>query len=604
MRDGVRLATDIHLPAKNGKPVEGKLPTLLNRTPYSTRGPAIAHEGKVPPFYDRKTYNRPGIPIVPTNGEPEFFARRGYAVVLQNVRGRFGSEGEFNPYINDDRDGYDCIEWAAKQPWSNSCIGTYGSSYGAMCQGGTALLKPPHLKALFFQGGSLNYHADTEGTAGAFRLAHNLLYSLFLASEQADSTQRAWFEECEEHLEEWLKKSLSKQIEIFEDVPTAKKWYKDWVDHQDFDDYWKQGGYCSDGHYDQYPDVPIYRYTGYYNMYHRSSLVAYKELKKLHKSPVFLHYGPGCYGLAGDAEYGPEYPSNDQRERMVDEQLRFFDQFLKEIETGLLDEPKVKVYVIGGGRGMKSTQGRMIHGGRWRLEEDWPLPQTKFAKYHLHSDGALKPEPPKESAATTSYSFDPNDPVPTIGGLYSYPREMSGPRDQTCSLEIFGCKDTLPISSRLDVLSFVTPRLEEDMELVGPVTVKLWASSSALDTDFTAKLIDWCPPNAHYPHGFALGLTDSIIRARYRESFEKQVLMQPGTVYEFTIDLWSVCNLFKAGHRIRLDISSSNFPALDVNPNTGERIGYHTGTVVAYNTIYHDAEHPSHIVLPVIPKGM
>ena len=181
---------------------------------------------------------------------------------------------------------------------------------------------------------------------------------------------------------------------------------------------------------------------------------------------------------------------------------------------------------------------------------------------------------------------------------------MSGPRDQLCRKDMFGCRDDLPIWSKPEVLSFVTPRLEEDIELVGPVTVKLWASSSAIDTDFTAKLIDWYPPNEHYPHGFALGLTDSIIRARYRESFERSVFMQPGKVYDFTIDLWSVSNLFKAGHRIRLDISSSNFPAFDVNPNTGEKVGYHTRTVVAHNTIYHDAEHPSHIVLPVIPKSM
>jgi putative CocE/NonD family hydrolase len=466
---------------------------------------------------------------------------------------------------------------------------------------------PPHLTAMFVGGGTTNYHFDTEGTGGAFRQVHNLLYSLILASTlpkvRRNRPVLAWLEECEKNAGEWMKKALSKQIAIFEGVPEAYKWYSDWVDHADFDEYWQQGGYCSEGFYDQYPDIPVYRSTGHYGQESRSSIVTYIELAKINKAPTFLQYAPWAAYEAGEVEFGPEYPSDDRRDRMRDEHLKFFDQFFMDIDTGILDEPKVKVFMMGGGEGNKSINGRMIHGGTWRLEESWPLPGTKFTEFYLHPDGTLKPEIPEFADSSTSYSYDPKDPVPTLGGTYAYPRERSGPWDQRSRLGYYMCQDDLPFSAREDVLTFQTLPLDENIEIIGSLTMKLWASSSAVDTDFTAKLIDVYPPSEDYPHGFALGLMDSIIRARYRESFEKPVLMEKGKIYEFTIDLWQVSNLFQAGHRIRLDISSSNFPAFDVNPNTGEKIGYHTGTVVARNTIYHDAAHPSHVVLPVVSKG-
>ncbi len=357
------------------------------------------------------------------------------------------------------------------------------------------------------------------------------MYSFLLALSmkrvsEEDSVRLAWLEECRKNAGDWLKKPLSKQIAIFEHVSAAKKWYTDWVEHQDFDDYWKQSGYCSEGFFEQYPDIPIYRCVGHYAQFSRNGIVSYTELAKIHKAPTFLQYGPWCDLCQeyGDVEFGPEYPSNDRRERVRDEMLRFFDQFLMGMDTGILDEPKVKVYVMGGGDGIKSNKGKMVHGGRWRFEEVWPLPKTKFIKYYLHSGGTLKPELPQAGSPPSSYLYNPNDPVPTIGGPYTYPRPDSGPRDQLCRKGIFGCKDDLPISSRPDVLSFVTPPLKEDIEIVGPLSVKLWASSSAVDTDFTVKLIDVYPTNEHYPLGYALGLIDSIIRARYRESFEKSIL--------------------------------------------------------------------------------
>ena len=586
MRDDVHLATDIFFPTAKGEPVHGQFPTILGRTPYD----------KAAPF----------LTVLP---EPEFFVKRGYAVVRQDVRGRFGSEGDFYPYVNEGSDGYDTVEWIAKQPWSNGLVGTNGHSYSASVQDAVALERPPHLKAMFIGGGSTNYHMDTGGTGGAFRLVHNLMYSLHLASDMEKEARkgrilRARLAECGKNAGEWLKRPLSKQIAIFEGISEAKKWYTDWIEHADFDEYWKQKGYCPEEYFDQYPDIPMYRSVGHYEQYSRSSIVSHVELAKRNDSPAFLQYGPWAYGEVGDVEFGPEYPSNDRHERDRDEQMRFFDQFLKGIDTGISDEPKMKIFVMGGGNGIKSDQGRMSHGGRWCLEEVWPLPQTKLTTYHFHADGTLRSETPEVDAPSSSYSYDPENPVPTIGGRYAYPRDTSGPRDQSCKQDFFGCDDDLPLSSRPDVLSFTTPPLEEDAEVVGPVEVKLWASSSVADTDFTAKLIDVCPPNEDYPHGYALGLTDGIIRARYRESLESSVLMQIGKVYEFTIDLWQLCNVFTAGHRIRVDISSSNFPALDANPNTGEDIGRHTRTIVAHNTIWHDAEHPSHVVLPIIPGSL
>jgi putative CocE/NonD family hydrolase len=261
---------------------------------------------------------------------------------------------------------------------------------------------------------------------------------------------------------------------------------------------------------------------------------------------------------------------------------------------------------MGGGDGRKNIVGKMFHGGRWRSEESWPLPATEYKKYYLHPEGVLSPEPPPRNAPPRRFTFDPNHPVPMIGGGYVGDPDIPGPRDQTCTEELQSCRDlgetSLPLSSRLDVLVYRTPPLNSDLEVVGPLTVKLWASSSALDTDFTAKLIDEYPPNKDYPQGYAMYLVDSIIRARYRQSPGKQILLEPGKICEFTIDLWATANLFQSGHRIRLDISSSNYPAYDINPNTGEKIGYHTKTVIAENTVYNDTEHPSHIILPIIPR--
>jgi putative CocE/NonD family hydrolase len=283
--------------------------------------------------------------------------------------------------------------------------------------------------------------------------------------------------------------------------------------------------------------------------------------------------------------------------------LRWFDRWLKGIDNGVDRERPVRIFIMGGGGSRKDRNGRLSHGGVWRDAEDWPLPGTRYTNYYLHADGSLGPEPPGASEPSR-YTFDPRDPVPTVGGGISAANEVmqAGAYDQRGGRRFYGCRDTLPLSARSDVLVFQTPELTEDVEVTGPLVVKLWASTSAQDTDFTAKLIDVHPPSADYPDGFAQNLSDSILRGRYRNSRERAELMEPGRVYELEIVLYPTSNLFCRGHRIRLDISSSNFPRFDLNPNTGGPLGRDRRVVVAENAVYHDPERPSRVVLPVIPR--
>ena len=314
--------------------------------------------------------------------------------------------------------------------------------------------------------------------------------------------------------------------------------------------------------------------------------------------------GPWTHGgwgvsYAGDVDFGPDAVMDDYNGY----RLRWYDRWLKGIDNGVEQEKPVRIFVMGKGDSRKDPNDRLRHLGIWRNEADWPLPDTQYVPYHLHADGALSPDPPQASAPSR-YSFDPRDPVPTIGGGLSAGGDVlpAGAYDQQCGERFFGAQGTLPLAARSDVLVFQTPPLKKDLEVTGPLTVKLWASSSAVDTDFTVKLIDVHPPNPDYPAGFAQNISDSIIRARYRNAREQAEPMVPERIYEFEIVMYPTSNVFAAGHRIRLDVSSSNFPRFDVNPNTGGPLGRDRRLVIAENAIYHDPEHPSHIVLPVIPR--
>lgn len=609
IRDGIRLAADIYLPAAEGVPEDKPLPALLERTPYGKRDPERA-------------------------GRARFFARRGYAVVVQDCRGCFGSEGELYFLKNEPFDGYDTVEWIARQPWCDGKVGTYGTSYAAWTQLGLATQNPPHLACMFPHMGGWNAHTSTVRQGGAMELRFMAWAFWHSALNQNSALKReAWVSEALNNADfrKWLERMpIRKGQTELALVPAYERWLFDIFWNSDYGEFWKRPGFGIEEFLEPIADVPTFLCGGWYDSYARATLDTFMALSKNKKGPIYVMMGPWTHGTyttelsyAGDADLGPA----SALESFDGLHLKWFDRWLKGKPTGIDREPPVKIFVMGGATGRKTREGKLDHGGRWRSEEVWPLPSTRYRRFYFHPGGLLSPQLPDDNGSHTSFRFDPSHPVPTVGGNFSsldylkpYPpgtklelmpgffrREPITPNggfDQREDPKFFGSRPPyLPLSARPDVLVFQTPPLDEDTEITGPLRVKLWASSSAVDTDFTAKLIDLYPPGPDYPEGCALNLSDSIIRARYRNSRDKAELMRPGQVCELTIILYPTSNLFKEGHRIRVDISSSNFPRFDVNSNTGEPLGQERRKVVAENTVYHDREHSSHIVLPVIPRN-
>jgi len=579
MRDGVRLAADLYLPARGGRVAEGRFPAVMERTPYDK-------ESKV--------------------NEGRYFARRGYVAVMQDVRGRFQSEGEWYPFAKEAPDGHDSVEWAAAQPWCDGNVGTMGGSYCGSDQSALATLNPPHLRAMVVAVGTSNYHKSSMRQNGALELRF-MVYAFRMATTSrealADATLKAALTADFERVGEWLTRTpYKKGSSALRFLPSYEQWLLDILAEGDYNDYWRQRGYAIEHYYEEHADVPTIYLGGWYDSYARGTTDNYVALSKMKKTPQRLIMGPWTHGgwgasYAGEVDFGPEAAMDDYNGY----RLRWFDRWLKGIDNGVDRERPVRVFIMGGGGSRKDRNGRLSHGGVWRDAEDWPLPGTRYVSYYLHADGTLGPEPPGASGPSR-YTFDPRDPVPTIGGGISAANEVMQPGayDQRGGRRFYGCRDTLPLSARSDVLAFQTPELTEDVEVTGPLVVKLWASTSARDTDFTAKLIDVHPPNADYPDGFAQNLSDSILRGRYRNSRERAEPMEPGKVYGLEIVMYPTSNVFCKGHRIRLDISSSNFPRFDVNPNTGGALGRDRRVVAAENAIYHDSERPSHVVLPII----
>ena len=312
----------------------------------------------------------------------------------------------------------------------------------------------------------------------------------------------------------------------------------------------------------------------------------------MHSSPTF--------SFAGEAQF-----SSDAGLDWNSVQLRWFDHWLKGTNNGVEREAPVRIYVMGGGDAHKTPEGRIFVGGRWRDEQEWPLARTTPIAFYLQRGGALSSGELKDQVPPVTFTFDPRNPVPTFGGnISSFGALISmGPMDQRCRATFWLCSDAKPLSSRNDILVFQTPPLTDDLEVTGRLIVKLWAASDGPDTDFTAKLIDVYPPNADFPAGFDLNIGDSVVRARYRNGLSKAEFLKPGQPYELTIEMYPTSLLFKRGHRIRLDISSSNFPRFDVNPNTGEPLNDNRRWRTAENTVFMDAKHPSHVLLPIIPAS-
>ena len=583
MRDGVRLATDIYLPALNGQPASGKFPVILERTPYDKAG-----SGNV------------------TNGT--YYARRGYVCAIQDVRGRFVSEGEWYPFAKEAPDGYDTVEWLAAQEWSDGQVGTMGASYCGSDQSALATLNPPHLSTMIVAVGASNYYHCSMRQNGALEQRF-MIYAFRMATTSkeafADANIQAAVDRAFANVGEWVSRApLKKGTSPLRMLPNYEQWVIDLFTHGEYDDYWKQRGYAISQYYEEHADVPTLYLGGWYDSYARATCENYTALSKMKKSRQVLMMGPWTHGgwgvtNAGDVDFG-----NHSFINYNDLRLAWFDHFLKGMHTEVSDWSPVKIFVMGTGEGIPNYQGRLHHSGHWRDEQDFPLPDTQFTPYYLHADGDLSTTLPTVDESTSRFNFDPRDPVPTIGGGISAadPIMGAGAFDQRGNSRFFGCQDTLPLNARSDVLTFQTPPLENDVEVTGPITVKLHASSSARDTDFTAKLIDVCPLSDDYPDGLAINLTDSIIRARYRNGWDTPELLEPGKVYEFVFELYPTSNIFKKGHRIRLDISSSNWPRFDVNPNTGGDLGVDRRLEIAEQTIYHEPRHPSHVVLPIIER--
>ena len=556
MRDGVELSADVYMPAE-----DGPVPALLIRTPYDN----ISEED------------------VRTRSAMVDLAQRGYAVVAQDVRGRFDSEGDWYPFINEAEDGHDTIEWIAKQPWCNGKVATFGGSYRGLTQWQAAQGGSTHLAAAVPRVGYSNLYHNWVYTGGALQLAFGLSWAITVHRR---SMQRQYL---------WLPdeiglSALYRHLPLIDSDRAAGRtidYWKDWINHPSYDDYWRNLNPVGE-HYSKI-DVPAYSMAGWYDVFLQGSLNNFMGMTRHGKTESARRHqkilvGPWIHSLGkvglerktGDIDFGADVVIDQ-----LGEQVRWFDYWLKGVENGIVDEPRVKVFVMG--------------VNRWREADDWPLPETRYTPYYFHSggranslhgDGGLSMTPP-EGEKPDEYVYDPENPVVTIGG-------------STCCAEetvpvTMGPQDQRPNEYRSDVLVYATPPLERDVEVIGPVKAVVYAASSAPDTDFTAKLVDV------YPNGYAMNVAQGIQRARYRESWEQPTLLEPSRVYKYEIDLWSTGNCFQKGHRILVEISSSNFPQFDRNPNTGHAFGQDAELRKAHQTVYHDKDYPSHIMLPVIP---
>ena len=587
MRDGVRLATDVHRPSRDRQPIAGRFPVLLQRTPYNKDGAVL-------------------------KAEAEFFVGQGYVVVLQDCRGRYSSEGGFTKYTAEGEDGYDTLDWISRQPWCDGRAGTYGLSYAAHTQAAAACLNPPALAAMWLDsGGFASAYQSGCRNGGAFELRQlTWAYKEAVESREAYAgPQTVGTALRAQSIGDWFLRLPWKRGH------SPIRWTPDYEDYlleiwrrENFDDYWRGIGLCAEAYISAFSDVPQVHMGSWYDPYARSTTDNYVAFKAAKKGPVYLIMGPWTHGArslthSGNADFGPggclDGNLDDDYNNL---RLRFFDRWLKDIDNGWDSGPSVKLFLMGGGSGRKNSRQRLDHGGRWLALDEWPPSVAPAAAYYLHHDGRLSTEKPTADAASSNYLFDPNHPVPTIGGNISsgQPVMEAGGFDQTESEAFFGSRPPfLPLASRPDVLPFETEPLAHDTAIIGPVSVRLWASSTAVDTDFTAKLVDVYPPSEDYPQGYALNLADGILRAKFRDSWESPSLMEPGQVYQMTVQLLPTANLFAKGHRIRIDISSSNFPRFDVNGNTGANPAVSPVKLTAVNTVYHDSSRPSHVTLPV-----
>ena len=563
MRDGMTLYADVYRPD-----AEGRFPVLLMRLPY-------------------------GKEMITDFGDQDYFAARGYVVIIQDGRGRFTSEGEFYPLIDEAQDGYDTVEWAATLPYANGHVGTLGQSYLGATQYLLAPTRPPHLRCAFPVSAASDFHQSwVYHTGCAFSLGWKVPYVIFLARNTIDRKG------LKETLWPKIRSDLLRSInfanpltpEAYRRLPLmywgdllkdVAPYLRDYLTHPDDGPYWWA---INVERQHRNINIPMYHVSSWYDIFMRDALVHFRGLRARAMTPearggqklllgpwahLFPYTSPTSSGT-GAIDFGP-----NALIELHEIQLRWFDYWLKGLNTGIAEEPPVRLFVMG--------------TNQWRNEDEWPLARTRYTPYYFHSrgkanslrgDGTLSPEPPGEEPAD-HYRYDPADPAPTCGG-------------NTLIIPM-GVQDQREVEGRQDVLVYTGEAVEHPLEVTGPLKVVLYASSSAPDTDFTAKLVDV------RPDGYAQNIADGILRARYRDSLSAPRLLSPGELYECTIDLWATSHVFLPGHRLRVEIASSNFPRFDRNLNTGEDLATSTRVQVAEQTVLHTQRFRSHILLPVIP---
>ncbi len=549
MRDGITLAADIYLPVE-----PGKYPGLLLLTPYSKL---------------RESYVE----------QAAYFAKRGYGVALVDSRGRHDSGGVWEPYVNEPRDGYDAQQWLGQQPWSTGKIGMFGTSYVGFTQLMPAPFRSPYVKALV---PAVNQQSNFGHiyNDGVMQLNMVFTFGLFCSGRTMQFTTPNGIESNPlfNYDEIFRRLPLISAMDDIADLPHIKTWMK----HPTYDEYWKSYGIKEK--YGEI-DVPAYFLSGWYdNLVHEAwrNFKGFREQgrsEQARKGTKIL-IGPWTHSLARKerpdwaVDFGPDINTN-----LVDLHVRWYDYWLKGMKNGIDQQAPIRIFVMG--------------ANQWRDEQEWPLARAKLTPFYLHSggkanslygDGSLGTATPPKTGVVDSFVYDPANPVPTLGGQISTHADLRGPRDRRA------------VQRRDDVLVYTSAPLSRDMEVTGPVDVKLYAMSSAVDTDFTATLTDV------HPDGRAVHICEGIRRASFRESLENPTAIEPGKVHQYTISLWETSNVFKAGHRIRLEISSSNFPRYARNQNTGHPFGMDAEIQTAKQTILHDESRPSQLILPVNPQ--